>query len=131
MVNLRVLKKGFDRLTESTKARRDAILARVKRGEKVSDADERFIDQEANLVDEQAVLDTLEESSDFERDIGKLSEKDKSVVNRLKAAAGSVGKAFKKVASSAVKKTVAAAKVTGAVKRKRTSPLFSSSTVVS
>jgi len=61
--------------------------------------DERWLDHNANLVDEQQVLNTLEEVLDYERGVGKLNDVQKGVLGRLREVVGdivkSVGKKWK------------------------------------
>jgi hypothetical protein len=60
---LEALKKGLFILKKHTKARADNIRARLARKEKVSDADEQWLDNEANVVEEEMVIEKLENAS--------------------------------------------------------------------
>ena len=51
------------------------------------------MDHEANMVDDQRVLDILEAASDYEKDIGRLNENLKGIVKKLREWAGDTNKA--------------------------------------
>ena len=54
--------------------------------------DEKWLDQEANFVDEQQVLDALEKASDHERGLEHLDDKQKGLVRKLWEMAGDLAK---------------------------------------
>jgi hypothetical protein len=60
-----VLKKGLAKLTETIKTRKKELSAKLARAETISSSDEHWLDGEANTIDEQRVLDTLESASDY------------------------------------------------------------------
>ncbi|KAG6872508.1 hypothetical protein C0992_009551, partial [Termitomyces sp. T32_za158] len=80
---LRAIKAGISRLKAEIKLRKDDPLARLGRHEKISDADEAWLDNEANLIDEEAVVELLEEASDYEHGLSQLSSHQKNLVDRL------------------------------------------------
>jgi hypothetical protein len=63
---LDVLKKGLSKLKDSIEERKDNLLACLNRKEKISDEDEEWLDNAGNVVDEEAVVDLLENASDYE-----------------------------------------------------------------
>ena len=89
---LDVLKKGLKLLQHQFKDRQEAIQARLAEKKSISSHDEKWLDGEANLTDEQQVLDTLEEASDYERGFDQLNEVQKGVVKKLREVAGDLTK---------------------------------------
>jgi len=63
---LEVLKKGLANFTETIKTCKKELGAKLARAETISSSDERWLDSEANTIDEQRVLDTLESASDYD-----------------------------------------------------------------
>ncbi|GLB34609.1 putative DDE superfamily endonuclease [Lyophyllum shimeji] len=90
---LDVLKAGLAKLKKHTKARKDDLLARLRKQEKISSADERWLDTDGNLVDEEAIVDLLENASDFDRGLQRLNSQQKSLVEKLKELGSSIKKA--------------------------------------
>jgi hypothetical protein len=64
--------------------RKDNLLACLNRKEKISDEDEEWLDNACNLVDKEAVVDLLENVSDFECGLTWLTSQQKSVIEKLK-----------------------------------------------
>lgn len=93
---LEVLQKGLEVLTNRTKSRKDALQARLAEAKSISSEDERWLDYDANLVDEQQVLEALENASDYEQGFAGLSDEQKNTVKRLREAAGDLSKAIGK-----------------------------------
>ena len=81
---LDVLKSGLTNLKNLTKTRRDDLLARLHRKEKISAKEEEWLDNAANPVDEEAVVVLLENASDYERGLTRLNSQQKSLVEKLK-----------------------------------------------
>ena len=86
------LKKGLLEFSKKIKARKDKLIDKLAKNEKLSDDDEHWLDYEANTVDEQRVLDILEAASDYEKEIGRLDGKSKGIV-KLREWAGDTNKA--------------------------------------
>jgi hypothetical protein len=63
---LEVLKKGLAKFTETIKTCKKELSARLARAETIPSLDEHWLDNDANTIDEQCVLDTLESASDYE-----------------------------------------------------------------
>ncbi|KAJ6608161.1 hypothetical protein B0H10DRAFT_2227081 [Mycena sp. CBHHK59/15] len=74
------LKKGLSNLKENFKKRRDALQERLNKQEKISPADEAWLDNDANQVDADAVVDKLENASDYERGLSRLDSAEIRVV---------------------------------------------------
>lgn len=77
---LEVLKKGLKILQDQVKAKKEKLQAQLHVKKSISSLDENWLDNEANLVDEQQVLDTLENASDYERGCERLDETQKGVI---------------------------------------------------
>ncbi|KAF8230396.1 hypothetical protein L208DRAFT_1400622 [Tricholoma matsutake] len=98
---LEVLKKGLKILQDQVKAKKEKLQAQLHAKKSISSLDENWLDNEANLVDEQRVLDALENASDYERGCERLDETQKGVVRRLREVAGDLSKAVGKKRKSA------------------------------
>lgn len=90
MSTLQLLKRGYEKLKAKVKPRADSIQTKLKKRQSISSEDERWLDSEGNIVDEDRVMAILDGASDCDRAIGKLSEKDKTVAEKLKQLAGQV-----------------------------------------
>lgn len=89
---LKILKKGLAKFSEKIKARKDRLNSALSRRETISLADEQWLDHEANTIDEQRVIEDLEAASDYERGLGRLDEKGKVIVKKLREWAGDLVK---------------------------------------
>lgn len=85
---LEVLKKGLKILQAQVKAKKEKLQAQLHERKSISSHDKKWLDNEANLVDEQQVLDALENASDYERGLERLDDVQKGVVKRLREVAG-------------------------------------------
>jgi predicted lipase len=63
---LDILKKGFAKLTQTITKKRDDLNIKLSRQEDISSADEHWLDNEGNTIDEQRILEKLESASDYE-----------------------------------------------------------------
>ncbi|KAF8229004.1 hypothetical protein L208DRAFT_1214064, partial [Tricholoma matsutake] len=90
---LEVLKKGLKILQDQVKAKKEKLQAQLHAKKSISSLDENWLDNEANLVDEQRVLDELENASDYKRGCKRLDETQKGVIRRLREVAGDLSKA--------------------------------------
>ena len=93
---LHVLQKGLAKLEDSIKARKENLLARLNKKERISNEDENWLDNAGNLVDEELVVDLLERASDYEHGLAQLTSQQKSLVEKLKELGGGVSKAGNK-----------------------------------
>ena len=89
---LNVLKKGLENFSKKIKTRKEALNLKLSRRESISEADEHWLDHEANTIDEERVLHDLETASDYERGIERLDEDGKVVVKKLREWAGDLMK---------------------------------------
>ena len=80
---LQVLKRGLSKLKETVKKWKDSLLLQLQEQQKISLDDEGWLDQEANFVDEEALVDMLENASDYEHALSKLDPKQKPLFKRL------------------------------------------------
>jgi hypothetical protein len=72
--------------------RKETLIAKLSRGEAISSANEQWLDQEANTVDEVHILQELEAASDYERGFERLDEGGKAIVKKLRVWAGDLMK---------------------------------------
>ncbi|KAJ7801422.1 hypothetical protein B0H14DRAFT_3489596 [Mycena olivaceomarginata] len=84
MTLLEILEKGLSVLENSVNQHRDALTAQLAIREKISDEDSAWLDDIANLVEEQSLVAQLQESSDFEHTLSNLDPKDISLVEKPK-----------------------------------------------
>ena len=77
---LDILKKGLAKFSSQIKDRKDKLNTRLSRRETITSADEAWLDNKANTVDEQCILNALEEASDYERGVERLDEDGKKIV---------------------------------------------------
>jgi hypothetical protein len=94
------LKNAFSKLKKSTEKRRKALLDCLAKKEKLSDADETWLDSDGNLVDEEHIIEALDAASDYEQGVERLSDNEKAALDRLKQAAeGNASKKRKRTSS--------------------------------
>ena len=93
---LKALKKGLKILQTQVKSRKDALQAQLEERKSISSEDERWLDHNTNLVDEQRVLNILEEILNYERGVGKLNDAQKGALGRLCKAPGDIVKSVQK-----------------------------------
>jgi hypothetical protein len=89
---LEVLKKELKILQAQVKAKKEKLQAQLHERKSISSHDEKWLDNEGNLVDEQRVLDALENASDYERGLERLDDVQKGAVKRLREVAGDLSK---------------------------------------
>ena len=83
---LNVLKEGLRKLQVQIQGRKNNL--HLHRNEKISEEDEQWLDQDANLVDEEALIDMLEKVSDYERKLASFDIQKRSLIQKLTATAG-------------------------------------------
>jgi hypothetical protein len=88
--SLQVLKGGLSKLKETVKERKESLLSRLQKQQTISSKDEAWLDQEANLVDEEALVDALEKASDYECALSKLDPKQRPLFERLMELGGGI-----------------------------------------
>ena len=82
-LSLAILKAGLAALKSKAEIRKNDLLNRLKAQEKISAADEPWLDQEGNYVDEEALLNTLGAASNFEHALTLLNPEEKKVLDGL------------------------------------------------
>ena len=87
---LDILKKGFAKLTQTITKKRDDLNIKLSRQEDISSADEHWLDNEGNTIDEQRILEKLESASDYETEVAQLDDNGKAIMKKLRELAGDV-----------------------------------------
>jgi hypothetical protein len=90
--SLDTLKKGLKILKKTVQARKLKLEAQLAERKSISREDEDWLDNEASFIDEQRVIDTLEEASDYEKQLLKLNDAEKVCIKKLREAAGDLPK---------------------------------------
>ena len=85
---LDILKKGFAKLTQTIKKKRDNLNMKLSQQEDISSVDEQWLDNEGNTIDEQCILEKLESASDYETGVTQLDDNGKAIVKKLRELAG-------------------------------------------
>jgi hypothetical protein len=93
---LEVLRKGLKILKNRVQAKKEALQAQLAERKSISSQDERWLDHDANLVDEEQVLEALEDASDYEQGFARLDGEQKGIVRKLREAAGNLSTVGKK-----------------------------------
>ena len=68
------------------------LQAQLAEKKSISAKDEHWLDYDANLVDEQQVLEALESAPDYEQGFARLNDEQRGLVERLHEAAGNPSK---------------------------------------
>ena len=89
---LDILEKGLSKFKKTIKTWRDELNSKLAQKETISSLDEHWLDNEANTVDKQWILDNLESASDYNRGVEQLNEKGKAIVKKLREWAGDLAK---------------------------------------
>jgi hypothetical protein len=87
-LKLDAIKRGLTSFQGTLKSKKDALLARLARKEKISDEEEHWLDNDANDVDECALIQELETASDFERGVARLDSAKQKLLAKLNRLAG-------------------------------------------
>lgn len=83
LVSLVTLRIGLQKLTDATREKKEAIQRRLSRSEKISREEEDWLDNEANHVDEQALVHALQEAPSYDAAFNKLSPTQYEMVQKL------------------------------------------------
>ncbi|KAF8801775.1 hypothetical protein BYT27DRAFT_7114164 [Phlegmacium glaucopus] len=70
----------------------ETLTTKLSQGETISSTDEKWLDNEANTVDEENFLQDLESASNYERGLRRLDKGGKAIVKKLKEWAGDLVK---------------------------------------
>ena len=82
-ISLAILKAGLAALKFKAEIHKNNLLNHVKTQEKISAADEPWLDQEGNYVDEEALFNTPGAASNFEHALTLLNTREKKVLDGL------------------------------------------------
>jgi hypothetical protein len=83
-----ILRLGLTQLKEQIKLQKDELLLRLSKAECISEDEENWLDNEANLIDEEEVVSLLEKAPDYERALELLTTQQKIAVERLEKLGG-------------------------------------------
>ena len=84
---LEVLQKELKILTDHVKTKKEELQAQLAKKEPISAQDKQWLDHDANLVDEQQVLEVLESALDYEQGLEGLDDEQRGLVKKLCEAA--------------------------------------------
>ncbi|KAF8432564.1 hypothetical protein L210DRAFT_858906, partial [Boletus edulis BED1] len=79
---------GLRKLRDQTSAHKSALEAALKACQPISEADEEWLDNAGNLVNEEHVVDQLDRAADFGSALKHLDASDRSIVQELMELAG-------------------------------------------
>ena len=85
---LETLSKGLAKLVKSVKEKRDDLNTKLSKKITISAADEEWLDNEGNTVDEQHIFDTLKAATNYEKALEQLDESGKEIVKKLRLLGG-------------------------------------------
>jgi hypothetical protein len=97
--SLAILKKGLSVLTQGVQTRKDALMERLGKGEILSPSEDAWLDDEANHVDEDGLIEKLEKASDYEATLSRLDSREAKVLEKLQGLAGEVGESVAKASN--------------------------------
>ena len=80
---LSILKSGLTELNQTTNTRRKELLSQLQKQGKILAEDEEWLDGEANLIDEAAVVELLEKASNYQDGFAKLTGQQRYLVEKL------------------------------------------------
>jgi len=78
---LDILKKGLVNLQYQTKETKSRLLTRLANHEIITEEEEHWLDHDANLVEEEQVIEELEKASDYEQGLGRLDKIKKKLLH--------------------------------------------------
>ena len=64
---LDILRKRLENFSKKIKTQKEALDLKLSRKERISEADEHWLDYEANTIDEERILQDLKTASDYKR----------------------------------------------------------------
>ena len=83
---LNELESGLQVLCERIQVRKNDLLARLAKEEKISDEDETWLNNKANLVDEESLVTSLQASPNLKAALSALNETQRTALDRLRNA---------------------------------------------
>jgi hypothetical protein len=81
---LEVLKAGLAQLKKQIKAHKDTLSTHLFNKDCISEEDKHWLDNEANLIDKDVVINLLEKASDYKHGLEHLNLQQKKLVEKLK-----------------------------------------------
>lgn len=88
MKPIEVLKKGLAKLHNQIRERKAKLEIELKASRPISEIDQDWLDGDGNLVNEERVVETLDNASDYEQGFNRLGLEEKSIVQKLQKLAG-------------------------------------------
>lgn len=82
-VTLETLHKGLQKLAQSNKTRQNELCERLKKGEKLAEAEEEWMNNNGSALDAVQVVESLKDVPDLEQAISWLSEGNKAIIKTL------------------------------------------------
>lgn len=73
MKPVEILKKGLSKLQNQTHDWKAHLQACLQAGQSISNSDEKWLDHDGNLVDEEQLVDDLNNASDYNQRLKRLS----------------------------------------------------------
>ncbi|KAI6137272.1 hypothetical protein F5141DRAFT_1209598 [Pisolithus sp. B1] len=83
-----ILKRGLTKLQEQIQSRKAKLIAELKAGQPISEVDEEWLDGDGNVVDEEQLVETLDNASDYDQGVERLNSQDKGIVQKLQRLGG-------------------------------------------
>ena len=84
---IELLKRGLNILEATFASRKSQLLARRADNKSITSEDERWLDEEGNLIEEHVAVDALENAPNFDKAVKVLLETQQAAVNRLRGIA--------------------------------------------
>lgn len=81
--SLDILRKGLKSLQNSITVKRDHLLTQLAEKKSITSLDKHWLNNDANLVNKEYILDTLEKASNYKRGVERLNNEGKANVIRL------------------------------------------------
>jgi len=87
---LDIQKKGLVNLQSQVRETKSRLLIRLANHEIITEEEEHWLNHNANLVEEEQVIEETAKTSDYEQGLGKLDEIKKKVVVCISVAVGNI-----------------------------------------
>ena len=82
------LKKGLTKLRDQVREWKARLTAKLRAGDSISENDQEWLDGKGNLIDEEQVVETLDDASDYEHGLQRLGSEDKIIAQQLQKLSG-------------------------------------------
>lgn len=90
--SINILKQGLTKLHNQNQERKARLTAKFQAGQSISEIDQEWLGGNGNLVNEEWVVGTLDNVSDYEQGLARLNSHDKTVADKLQKVAEGGGK---------------------------------------